>query len=299
MLDFNLLFQHKQNFTGHIAMINTINESSIQVIREVLTQTNATFSLYNHQDVTELIRSYEMPAALLERIHIHTFDSAQEAIAQCLQDLDNQCVDILMKGLISTAELLSAVLKHLNQNMKIPFFMNHLACCEIPDYHKLLFISDVALNVQPTVEEHQKIIKNIKHFATQLGYQKLKVAMLSSVETPSSKIPSSTQAKELKQIFSGENDEIQVEGPLAFDNAINKQSAILKGIDSSVAGDADALIVPQIDVGNVLYKSLTYFGRARVASLIIGAPYPIILTSRADSVSNKVNSVLLALKSLS
>ncbi|WP_419790410.1 phosphate acyltransferase [Staphylococcus chromogenes] len=298
-MDFNLLFQHKQNFTGHIAMINAINESSIQVIREILTQTNATFSLYNHQDVSELIRSYEMPAALLERIHIHTFDSVHEAIAQCLQDLDNQRIDILMKGLISTAELLSAVLKHLNQTMKIPFFMNHLACCEIPDYHKLLFISDVALNVQPTVEEHQKIIKNIKHFATQLGYQKLKVAMLSSVETASSKIPSSTQAVELKQIFSRENDEIQVEGPLAFDNAINKQSAILKGIDSPVAGDADALIVPQINVGNVLYKSLTYFGRARVASLIIGAPYPIILTSRADSVSNKVNSVLLALKALS
>lgn len=82
-MDFNLLFQHKQNFTGHIAMVNAINESSIQVIREVLTQTNATFSLYNHQDVSELIRSYEMPAALLERIHIHTFDSTQEAITQC------------------------------------------------------------------------------------------------------------------------------------------------------------------------------------------------------------------------
>ncbi|RIL87861.1 phosphate butyryltransferase, partial [Staphylococcus equorum] len=150
-MDFNFLFRHKQNFTEHSAMINSINESSIQVIREMLTQAIATFSLNNQQGVSELIRSYEMPAALLERIHIHTFDSVHEAIAQCLQDLDNQRIDILMKGLISTAELLSAVLKHLNQTMKIPFFMNHLACCEIPDYHKLLFISDVALNVQPTV----------------------------------------------------------------------------------------------------------------------------------------------------
>lgn len=299
MLDFNLLFQHKQNFTGHIAMINAVNESSIQVVQAVLAQTNATFSLYNYQDVSELVRSYEMPASLLERIHIHTFKSEDEAIAQCLKDLDEQRVNILMKGLISTARLLSAVLKHLNQQTQGDFFVNHVACCEVPNYHKLLFISDVALNVEPSIEEHQKTIENITQFSSQLGYQSLKIALLSSVETPSYKIPSSIQASQLKQNFIDNKDNIQVDGPLAFDNAISKQSAILKGIDSSVAGDADVLIVPQIDVGNVLYKSLTYFGHASVASLIIGAPYPIVLTSRADTVSNKTSSVLLALKALS
>lgn len=115
------------------------------------------------------------------------------------------------EGLDFNCGIIISGFKTFKPNYENSFFMNHLACCEIPDYHKLLFISDVALNVQPTVEEHQKIIKNIKHFATQLGYQKLKVAMLSSVETPSSKIPSSTQAVELKQRFAGENDEIQVE----------------------------------------------------------------------------------------
>lgn len=299
-LSFSTLFQNTHALEGNIALVNAVNESSIQVIHDVLTQTNATFTLYNDQDVSELIRSFELPAPMLKRIHIHTFDDEHSALSACLTDLDAQRVDILMKGLIPTSQILSAVLKHLRHTQGENYFLNHIACCDIPAYHKLLFISDVALNIHPSLEEQQKIIHNIKQFTHKLGYTDLKVALLSSVEKPSEKIPSSVHADQLKQYYANTNEieGVVVDGPFALDNAIDKQSALLKGITSPVAGDADVIIVPQLDVGNALYKSLTYFGHAKVASLMIGTPYPIVLTSRADSVTNKTLSVLLALKTL-
>ncbi|NJH82198.1 phosphate butyryltransferase [Staphylococcus hyicus] len=299
-MSFSSLFHNTHDLKGNIAIVNAVNESSVQVIQDVLAQTNATFTLYNTQDVSELIRSFELPASMLKRIHIHTFDETHEALAACLKDLDNHKVDVLMKGLIPTNQILSAVLRHLRLTNGKQYFLNHIACCDIPQYHKLLFISDVALNIHPTIEEHQKMIKNIAQFTKQLGYTSLKVALLSSVESVSDKIPSSVQANQLKQFYKQQDDKhnVIVDGPFALDNAIDKQSAMLKGITSPVAGDADVIIVPQLDVGNALYKSLTYFGHAKVASLMIGTPYPIVLTSRADSVANKTKSVLLALKTL-
>ncbi|MDK3908119.1 phosphate acyltransferase [Staphylococcus pseudintermedius] len=173
-----------------------------------------------------------------------------------------------------------------------------MALCEIPSYHKLLMISDVALNIAPTEEEMKAIIQNLVDFSKRLQYQQLHIALLSSVEKVSPKIPSTVQAERLSEYYQSHPIEphVHVEGPFALDNAIDKKSAIQKGIHSKVAGNADVLIVPGLDAGNVLYKSLTYFGRAKVASLILGAHFPIVLTSRADSIENKINSILVALK---
>ena len=159
-------------------------------------------------------------------------------------------------------------------------------------------ILDVALNIAPTEEEMKAIIQNLVDFSKRLQYQQLHIALLSSVEKVSPKIPSTVQAERLSEYYQSHPIEphVHVEGPFALDNAIDKKSAIQKGIHSKVAGNADVLIVPGLDAGNVLYKSLTYFGRAKVASLILGAHFPIVLTSRADSIENKINSILVALK---
>ncbi len=159
-------------------------------------------------------------------------------------------------------------------------------------------ISDVALNIDPSVEDTKAMINNIVRFARQLDYDSLNIALLSSVEKVSSKIPSTLKAQTLQQFYASHpiDEDILIEGPYALDNAIDKKSAIQKGIHTKVAGNADVLIVPGLDAGNVLYKSLTYFGHAKVASLILGARFPIVLTSRADSIENKVNSILVALK---
>ncbi|MDN6837197.1 MAG: phosphate butyryltransferase, partial [Staphylococcus equorum] len=136
-------------------------------------------------------------------------------------------------------------------------------------------------------------------FSKTLGYEQFKVGLLSSVEKVTRKIPSSTDSEKIKNIFNRDVDDyLIVDGPLAFDNAISMESVIKKNIKSTVAGDVDALLVSHIDVGNALYKSFTYFGGARVASLVLGAKFPIVLTSRADNKQNKLDSLLLALKVL-
>ncbi|QQM97132.1 phosphate butyryltransferase [Staphylococcus pseudintermedius] len=295
-MNFTDLLKEPQALTGTIAIVNATDEPLIRVIIEVLKQTEADFKLYNNQDVAEIIRSFDLSADFLKRIHIQTFDTEEVAIEGCLNDLYHGKAQILMKGQISTAKILSAVLKRNAQGTKP--FLNHVALCEIPSYHKLLMISDVALNIAPTEEEMKAIIQNLVDFSKRLQYQQLHIALLSSVEKVSPKIPSTVQAERLSEYYQSHPIEphVHVEGPFALDNAIDKKSAIQKGIHSKVAGNADVLIVPGLDAGNVLYKSLTYFGRAKVASLILGAHFPIVLTSRADSIENKINSILVALK---
>ncbi|EGQ4441282.1 phosphate butyryltransferase [Staphylococcus pseudintermedius] len=295
-MNFTDLLKEPQALTGTIAIVNATDEPLIRVIIEVLKQTETDFKLYNNQDVAEIIRSFDLSADFLKRIHIQTFDTKEAAIEGCLNDLYHGKAQILMKGQISTAKILSAVLKRNAQGTKP--FLNHVALCEIPSYHKLLMISDVALNIAPTEEEMKAIIQNLVDFSKRLQYQQLHIALLSSVEKVSPKIPSTVQAERLSEYYQSHPIEphVHVEGPFALDNAIDKKSAIQKGIHSKVAGNADVLIVPGLDAGNVLYKSLTYFGRAKVASLILGAHFPIVLTSRADSIENKINSILVALK---
>ncbi|PCF42690.1 phosphate acyltransferase [Staphylococcus delphini] len=295
-MNFTDLLKEPQSLTGTIAIVNATDEPLIRVIIEVLKQTDADFKLYNYQDAAEIIRSFDLSADFLKRIHIQTFDTEDTAIEGCLNDLYHGEAQILMKGQISTAKILSAALKRNAQGTKP--FLNHVALCEIPSYHKLLMISDVALNIAPTEEEMKAIIQNVVDFSKRLQYQQLQIALLSSVEKVSPKIPSTVQAERLSQYYQSHPIEphVHVEGPFALDNAIDKRSAIQKGIHSKVAGDADVLIVPGLDAGNVLYKSLTYFGRAKVASLLLGAHFPIVLTSRADSIENKINSILVALK---
>ncbi|QHW37161.1 phosphate butyryltransferase [Staphylococcus ursi] len=295
-MNFTDLLKEPQALTGTIAMVNATDEPLIRVIIEVLKKTHADFKLYNCQDAAEIIRSFDLSAEFLKRIHIQTFDTEDAAIEGCLNDLYHGKAEILMKGQISTAKILSAVLKRNAQGAKP--FLNHVALCEIPSYHKLLMISDVALNIAPTEEEMKATIQNVVAFSKRLQYQQLHIALLSSVEKVSPKIPSTVQAERLSQYYQSHPIEphVHVEGPFALDNAIDKRSAIQKGIHSKVAGDADVLIVPGLDAGNVLYKSLTYFGRAKVASLILGAHFPIVLTSRADSIENKINSILVSLK---
>lgn len=293
-MNFTDLLKEPQALTGTIAIVNATDESLIRVIIEVLKQTEADFKLYNNQDVAEIIRSFELSADFLKRIHIQTFDTEEAAIEGCLNDLHHGKAQILMKGQISTAKILSAVLKRNAQGTKP--FLNHVALCEIPSYHKLLMISDVALNIAPTEEEMKAIIQNLVDFSKRLQYQQLHIALLSSVEKVSPKIPSTVQAERLSEYYQSHPIEphVHVEGPFALDNAIDKKSAIQKGIHSKVA-ECRCSYSSRIRC-NVLYKSLTYFGRAKVASLILGAHFPIVLTSRADSIENKINSILVALK---
>ncbi|MHD0397634.1 phosphate acyltransferase [Staphylococcus simulans] len=295
-MEFETLISNTKALQGNVGVLFANDEKTIAAIVALLKQTNCHITLYGTKDPTELIRSFNVEGDLLSRIHLRIFQEREAVFKKCADDLNMKEIHILMKGNLPSSEILSFVLKH-KSFMNHQQFLNHVACFDIPSYHKMLMISDVALNVNPSIDDRISMIENIESFAKNIGYKSLNIGLLSSLEHPTTKIPSSIDAAEIAAHFK-QHDFLEVEGPFAFDNAIDKESAIEKGIDSEIAGDVDVLIVPHLDVGNTLYKSLTYFANAQTANLILGSKFPIVLTSRADSIQNKVNSAILALHTL-
>ncbi len=202
--------------------------------------------------------------------------------------------DILMKGACSTAILLKAVLNK-DWGLRKGKLLSHLSLFELPRYHKLLGISDVAINIAPNTSDKIEILRNAIEFMQSLGISTPKVAIVAAVEKVSDSMPITIEAANLTQHFK-ENEVLEclVDGPLALDTAINSESAKHKGIQSLVAGDADLLLMPQIEAGNILYKSLSFLAFSKVAAVVLGASAPIVLTSRSDSEESKLNSIMLA-----
>ncbi len=201
---------------------------------------------------------------------------------------------LLMKGFVSTAGLLKAILDK-EKGIKKNSVMSHVALFETQYYHKMLGITDAAMNISPTLEEKVNLISNATEVLHKLGCEFPKIAVICPLETVNNKIES-TQHAALLTIMSkrGQIKGCIVDGPLALDNAVSKDAAIHKGIVSEVAGDADILLVNDLDTGNVLYKSLLFLGGAKVAAVIVGASVPVVLTSRADTEESKLYSIALA-----
>jgi phosphate acetyltransferase len=169
--------------------------------------------------------------------------------------------------------------------------ISHVFIMDVPTYPKPLFITDAAVNLFPTLEDKVDIAQNAIDLAHALGLKVPKVAILSAVETITSRIPSTIDAAALcKMAERGQITGALLDGPLALDNAINHQAAVVKSINSSVAGDADILLVPTLEAGNMLVKELTFLANADAAGIVLGARVPIILTSRADSVRARLAS---------
>lgn len=202
--------------------------------------------------------------------------------------------DILMKGLVDTSIIMQQVLDK-EIGLRTEKLISHGALFEVGTYHKMFFVTDAAMNIAPNLEQKKKIIENIVELAHSLEIDNPKVAAIASKEKVSPKMEATVHAKELSDM--NKNGKITgciVDGPFALDNAISKEAALIKGIDSEVAGDADILLVPHIDAGNILYKSLTLLGKAKSAGIILGAKAPIVLTSRADDEESKLYSIALS-----
>ena len=202
-------------------------------------------------------------------------------------------IEALMKGSLHTDELIRAVLAV--TALRTARRMSHIFRFEVPTYHKPLLITDAALNIRPTLDEKADIVRNAIQFAQIMGLTLPKVAILSAVETVTSSIASTLDAAALcKMADRGQISGGLLDGPLAFDNAISKHAAQIKNIQSNVAGDADILVVPDLESGNMLAKQLEYLAGATASGLVLGARIPIALTSRADGVPARVASALLA-----
>lgn len=217
----------------------------------------------------------------------------KEAAARSVEFATMGEVKALMKGNLHTNDLMGAVIKR-DAGLRTDHSITHAFLMDIPAYHKGLFIADAAINISPDINVKMSIIQNTVELAHKLGITIPKVGLLSAVEMPYEKIPSSMEAHEITQRAKNEIQSALVYGPLAFDNAISSISAKIKKIDSSVCGDPDILIAPQIESGNILFKALVYLAYAKVAGIVLGAKVPVILTSRSDSAEARVASSALA-----
>jgi phosphotransacetylase len=202
--------------------------------------------------------------------------------------------DVLMKGYLHTDEMLHAVLQR-ETGLRTDRLLSHVFVLEVPTYHKLLLITDAAINIHPDITAKGSITQNAVDLARKLGAERPKVAVLSSVETINPNIPSTVHAACLSKMADrGQIRGAIVDGPLAFDNAISLEAAGEKGIDSPVSGDVDVVVVPDLDAGNILFKNLEYLANAKVAGVVMGAKAPVVLTSRSDPPRARVFSLALA-----
>jgi phosphotransacetylase len=203
--------------------------------------------------------------------------------------------EVLMKGSLHTDELMAAVVPSAT-GLRTGRRISHAFVMALPTYPKPLIVTDGAINIAPTLEEKRDICQNAIDLAHSLGRDIPKVAILSAVETVTTKIPSTIDAAALcKMADRGQITGALLDGPLAMDNAISAEAAKTKAITSAVAGDADILVAPDLEAGNILAKQLTFLANADAAGLVLGARVPIILTSRADSVISRIASCAVAL----
>lgn len=221
-------------------------------------------------------------------------DSLEDAAAKSAKLVSEGQADFLMKGLIDTSILLKAVLDK-SYGLRTDSLLSHVMLYQVPAYHKMLFLTDGGMNIAPTVDEKVKIIANAAIVAKAMGMDIVKVACLAAKEKANPKMPATMDAAELEaRCKAGAFEEgVIVEGPLAFDLAISEEAARIKHFGGAVAGDADILMVPNIEVGNGIGKALSYFANSESAGIIMGAKVPVVLVSRADSYETKLNSIAL------
>ena len=221
----------------------------------------------------------------------HSHESAAKAVALVKEGK----AELLMKGSLHTDELMGAVVSR-ERGLRTARRISHVFVMDVPTYHKVLIITDGAINIAPTLEDKMDICQNAIDLVISLGLKKPKVAILAAVETVTSKMPATIDAAALCKM--SERKQITgaiLDGPLAFDNAISKEAAKTKGIQSEVAGDPDILLAPDLESGNILAKLLSFLANADSAGLVLGAKVPIILTSRADSVRSRIASCAVAM----
>lgn len=294
MKSFNELIEKvKQQPTKTVAVAACEDHEVIEAVIAASNMKLANFILYGDLDKTNAIikeHNYILPA----NIKIIATDNPKTSAEMAVKCVNQGQADVLMKGLIDTSVILKEVLNR-DYGLRSNSILSHVTMFELPKLKRLVFLTDAAMNIDPTVNDLKEIINNAAHLTKSLGIQKPKVAVLSAVEKLNPKMPSTQKAKDVADLFIN-NDEVIVEGPLALDLAINEEAAITKGITGQIRGDADILAVPFIEVGNALYKGWV-FGCENVknAGVIVGAKRPIVLTSRADTHEAKVYSIAISL----
>ncbi|KPU53282.1 phosphate butyryltransferase [Bacillus wiedmannii] len=270
----------------------------IEAVAKAIKLQLAQFRLYGNQEkIMGMLQEHGLQTS--EHVEVIAAASSAEAAELSVKAVRNGEADVLMKGNIPTANILKAVLNK-EWGLRKGSTLSHVAAFEVPNYDRLIFVTDAAMNIAPDVTQKAAIIQNTVEVAQAIGMDLPKVAPIAAVEVVNPAMQATIDAAMLTQMNRrGQIKNCVVDGPLALDNAVSQIAAEHKNIVSDVAGKADILLVPTIEAGNVLYKSLVYFADAKVGAMIAGAKAPIVLTSRADSAETKVYSLALAVATAS
>lgn len=230
----------------------------------------------------------------LSPLEILPADDDTEAVAAAVRAVKTGGAQVLMKGLVNTSLYLRGILNR-EQGLRTDRLLSMMAVYEPPNYHKLLFCSDSGINVAPNLEQKKDILKNILFATSKIGIVEPKVAVLTANEMVDPKISSTTDAAGLVEyVKEGNTPSCIIEGPIAFDVAFDPQAAAHKKINSRISGDADIVIFPNIEAGNILGKSWIHLCGAAWGGIVLGASHPVILGSRSDTAEIKMNSIALA-----
>lgn len=282
----------KNKPTQRLAVAAAEDEAVLQAVKSATEDNIVVPVLVGQKEKIEHIS--EKIGFSLEGIAIHQEENPAEAAKKAVSLIRNGDADVLMKGHVSTGPLLKAVLNKEN-GLRKGGTLSHVAFIESPYYHKLLCVTDAAMNIAPDLYEKAEIIKNAVEGFHRLGVKKPKVAVIGAVEVVNPKMEATTDAAVLSTMNRrGQIKACEVDGPFAIDNAVSKEAAEHKGIHNTVAGDADIIMLPDINAGNVAYKTLNFLGGGLSAAVIMGATVPVVLTSRADSEKSKLMSIALA-----
>ena len=244
--------------------------------------------------VSKIEETAKSAAIELHNLEVVDATDSVESAKKAVELIREGRAEVLMKGSLHTDELMSAIVSR-EGGLRTGRRISHVFVMDVPTYHKVLIVTDAAINIAPTLEDKVDICQNAIDLAISLGLEKPKVAILCAVETVNSKMPATLDAAALCKM--AERGQIKggiVDGPLAFDNAISREAARTKGIKSEVAGDPDILLAPDLEAGNILAKQLSFLANADSAGMVLGARVPVILTSRADSVRSRIASCAVA-----
>jgi phosphate acetyltransferase len=244
-------------------------------------------------EIAELARAKGIDLAGVEIVDVAgSHQSAERAVALVREGK----AELLMKGSLHSDELLGAVVAK-DKGLRTGRRLSHVFLMDVPTYHKVLIVTDGAINIAPTLEDKVDICQNAIDLARAFGVERPKVAILAAVEVVNSRMPATLDAAALcKMADRGQIKGGIIDGPLAFDNAISREAADIKGIRSEVAGDPDILLAPDLEAGNMIAKQLSFLAKADSAGLVLGARVPVVLTSRSDSLRSRIASCAAAVR---
>jgi len=291
------LYQKASGCTAHTVCVACADDENVLAAIESAKDIANFILIGNMKKIRQVAESSKTD---IDRCIIVDEPNQEAACKLAVQFVSSGKAKALMKGQVDTSIIMKAVLDK-EAGMRTGRKLSHLAVFELPTYHKLLFVTDAAINISPEISAKKEIIHNAVEAVLALGIQMPKVALLAAKEKADEKMPVTMDAialvAEHRAMETAIDKKFVMGGPLALDNAICSESVKIKGIESPVGGDADILVCPDIEAGNILYKALAFLAKAKVGGVVLGAKRPIILTSRADSTESKLISIALGVLS--